>query len=54
MPPANVEPVLWSPMPPRWNGSVPPGGVSRWAMPARAQNAAMSNAALSASGPSRP
>jgi hypothetical protein len=35
--PAAVMPIGWSPMPPRWNGGLPPGGVSRLASPDRAQ-----------------
>ena len=34
---APVMATVWSPMPPRWNGGSAPGGVSRPAMPARAQ-----------------
>jgi hypothetical protein len=47
-------PTEWSPIPPRWNGGVSPGRVSRSARPARAQNAATSYAARSASGPAMP
>ena len=39
---APVIATVWSPIPPRWNGGSAPGGVSRLAMPDRAQNAAMS------------
>ena len=39
---APVMATEWSPMPPRWNGSGPPGARSDSAMPARAQKAAMS------------
>ena len=52
--PAAVMPTEWSPMPPRWNGSAPPGGVREAASPLRAQNAAMSYAGRSASGPVSP
>jgi hypothetical protein len=51
---AAVIATLWSPMPPRWNGSAAPGGVSAAARPERAQYAAMSYAGRSASGPSTP
>ena len=39
---AAVMATVWSPIPPRWKGSWPPGGVNDAARPERAQYAAMS------------
>ena len=41
-PPAAFTAVVWSPMPGRWKGGSPPGGVSASAVPVRDQKAPMS------------
>ena len=53
-PAAAAMPAPWSPIPPRWSGGSPPGCVSTCATPDLAQNAPMSYAARSRSGPTIP